>query len=77
MRYDDDRLTANYVSAMSRAVLQGELKLKLMEFRLENPYTVVTNDTKIECIRNVLTSTTESVANKLAGANASALISGK
>ena len=36
---------------------------------------MVTNAKKIECIRSVLT-TTEATANKVAGANASALISG-
>ena len=76
MRSNDDKLTANYVSAMSRAGLQGDLKPKFMEFRLENGVNLMSNDTNIECIRNILI-TTESAANKLAGANASALISGK
>jgi hypothetical protein len=60
---------------MERAGLQSELKAELMGFRLENSGVVVTNTKKIECIRSVLT-TTEATANKVAGANASALISG-
>ena len=79
MRSNDDKFTADYVAAMSRAGLQQEAGPQgevHVEFRLENGVTVLSNDTKIECIRNVLT-TTESAANKLAGANASALIGGK
>jgi hypothetical protein len=36
LRNDDDKLTANYVSTISRASLQAALKAELVEFRLVN-----------------------------------------
>ena len=45
MRSNDDKLTANYVAAMTRAGLQQDLKLKVMEYRLETGTTAdLSND---------------------------------
>ena len=61
---------------MARAGLGAQPKQKLMEFKVLNcSAVVVTNATKIDCIRSVLT-TAEAAANKLSGANTSALIRG-
>ena len=76
MRYDEDKLTANYVSTIARAGLGAQLKQELMEFKLQHgPHVAVTNAKRVECIRKVL-ATAEAAANKLSGADASALISG-
>ena len=75
LRNDDEKLTANYMSALERCGLEDKLGNDMLQFYVMHPGSIMTNARKIECIRNVL-STADAKANADAGTNASALIVG-
>ena len=77
-RLNEDTLTANYKSALTRAGLQKDFALKkVIQYRQFNGVLgELPNDITDECIRSVLHDT-EALANAAAGTDASALISGK
>jgi hypothetical protein len=51
---DDDKLTANFISAIKRAGLEDKLKNEMLDFHVMHPGHVISNAKKIECIQSVL-----------------------
>ena len=54
LRSDDDKLTANYISAIERVGLEDKLRNDMLEFHVMHPGHVMTNANMIECIQGVL-----------------------